>query len=815
MKKDATFSFSLLLVFTISLCLFGKKTIAQNCPHPNSYLKLEGNNISAPISNRGDLFFDWEAGGFTLVGDSDLMIKSTIFGGGLWLGAKDTTGQLKLVSYSRRNSEFRYTTGPIINEGGEFSFPCEDYQKVWEVLGFEILNHLADFEDDGIIENPISNIYSYPALGNPHFENFNGFSLPDAPHGYAPFHDENNDGLYNPDDGDFPLPSAVHESRIPNHLIWSIFNDGGINENSTQGEPLYAEVQLTAWSFDCTEDGLLDNTIFTSYKITNLGNEDLDSLVMGMLVNFDLGCHTDDYLGSAPELNSYYAYNEDLLDGTTGCVCNAGVATFCDTPPAQAVTFLNQEMSAFTYYNSSFTDSLPFMFEPETSQEFYNFLIGRWRDGTPFTVGGEGYGGTEPTNFAFSDNPNDSTGWSMVTVEPTYADRQAIGSVSIGNFAKGESFTVDLAFSLHIDETLDHLEIVDKMYEQIPSLQQMYDDGFVDGCTPDICVEDCVYAGDTNKDSIVNTFDILQIGLAFGENGTARNRPLIFRPYFSENWNTMVDGTDLKHTDADGNGSISSSDFYFTTFAFGRSYKQAPVTDVYPIGDELSLQLLDPNAGLKEVEVVLNQSEEIYGLAFTMEYDTTYLETVFSTVQRIWEDQTVDNFTILEPQNTTGEVFYATVKVDGQNGLTSLGVFANVRLIPRDIDYELVQTAVRLKNIKAILNDGTVLDYGASNNLIIEITNPNGNGVLLNDEGLEKNTVSIFPNPAFDFLNIHFEKSTKASFTVFDLYGNVLLQKKESTQEHAQIPISDFPQEIYFLKIQMDGKEVVQKFLKH
>jgi hypothetical protein len=143
-----------------------------------------------------------------------------------------------------------------------------------------------------------------------------------------------------------------------------------------------------------------------------------------------------------------YVYNEDLLDGTTGCVCNGQVPSYCDKIPILGVdyfrgplkpiygpdgkTIVRYEelgMSAFTYYNNQGVGGpLPGTTDPGTATEYYNYLTGKWRDGTPFCTGGSAYnpGCTNPTSFAFPDAPNNAAGWSMVTAGLPFGDRRTI-----------------------------------------------------------------------------------------------------------------------------------------------------------------------------------------------------------------------------------------------------------------------------------------------------------------------------------------------------------------------------------------------------
>ena len=80
-------------------------------------------------------------------------------------------------------------------------------------------------------------------------------------------------------------------------------------------------------------------------------------------------------------------------------------------------------MSSFTYFNNpSFGNPPPGTGDPATDVEFYRYLSGSWKDGTPFTFGGDGYdpASTEYIDYAFTDDPDDQNGWSMCNPGPDF-----------------------------------------------------------------------------------------------------------------------------------------------------------------------------------------------------------------------------------------------------------------------------------------------------------------------------------------------------------------------------------------------------------
>ena len=793
-----------LLILFLMVC-FWKKTNAQDCEYPSNKRYLEGNNISAIIRTNGSLFWDLSDAGFIAPNNNSQFDWTSIFAAGIVLGAIDTQGNLR-TSYASSS----YAAGPLNGSSED----CFNFDQLWEVTGSDIQQHISDFEDNGTIDNPIHNIYAYPGRQNPFFENANGFSLPDQSQGYAPFFDENGDGIYNPEDGDFPLPESVDKQTIPSHMIWGLFNDASPISASA---PLNVDVQLTAWAMYCTDNQLLNNTVFTSHKIINTGTETLDSMFVSLYMDMDIGCGTDDYIGCIPDFNTFYGYNRDSTDGSSGCYCDGGLPTYCNEVPTQAITFLNQDLSSFVPISSFNCTSLP-----SNDQNFYNLLNGLYSDGTPMTVGGIGCQGTDVTKFAFPDNPNDPQGWSMLTTNNfPLSDFKSMANVSVGSLPPGASTTLDIGYSFHQDENYDHLEIVDEMYNQIPILQQLYDDRFQNNCSTNFCLEDCVWAGDANRDSIVTGLDFLQLALGMGQAGNARNTPPTWHPFQGENWNNSINGIDLKHTDCNGNGIVDDDDIAYPFIMFGNSYKTVPYEDTYPYGNEMSIVSHETNpidsmtaGSFGWFKIEINQMDSIYGLTYVLEYDTSYFKNInMSFNNSIFANANNGSYKFSRELKEKGEIHFAQTKFNLENGISETGTINDFFIFTQNTDYQQVQTLIRLKNIVAILNDGTEIDYGCKD-FVVNIFNSDGVGVILSNEDFAKENIEIFPNPTTHLLNVKFEKATTTLLSITDIYGKNMFQKQVNNSKQTTLSIEHLSSGIYFLKINRNEKKSIHRFVK-
>lgn len=357
--------------------------------------------------------------------------------------------------------------------------------KVFQVSGEDIQAHLADFEDNGVIDNPIISIYSWPGRGNPFFSDYNdGLELPANAYGLAPFWDIDGDGLYNPMEGDYPvieIRGCNEVAIIPGQLYWCAYNLFDPLDN----EEVF-EVQLSAFTFSCEEEHPLNNAILANYKTIYIANEPLDSSYWGLFNDFDLGCPFDDYVGSFPERQLAYFYNSDNMD--ENC---SGLTGFGANPPAVGVDIFRgplaqidgqiQELplsSIIAYYNAGATPTPPGTTDPATVIEYYNYLQGLWRDGLPLTSGGIGYQGIEASSFAFPGLPEQENGWTEWEAQNPPSDRRVLMNFGPFTLQAGAVNELALGYSYYRGEG-GHLAQPEGLRDQSDQIQAYFDNCFV------------------------------------------------------------------------------------------------------------------------------------------------------------------------------------------------------------------------------------------------------------------------------------------------------------------------------------------------
>ncbi len=432
-----------------------------DCAQGTSSVDQDINNVRARLLSSGDVWWDLSDARYVVPKvepGSGVLEVSSVFAGAVWLGGVDPAGNLKVAAQTYRTSTSTdFWPGPLDPiEGTVDEQTCENWDKHFVVLGEDIRTHLALYRaaveagvpyDETLIPESVK---GWPARGNRFFSQLHDFELPNTEQGLALFYDTNGNELYEPELGDYPVIDirGCDLKEFPDQMIFWIYNDAGGIHTQTQGNAIQMEVQVQSFAYQ-TNDELNDMT-FQRYKLINRAVEDIDSTFYAVWVDADLGCYTDDYVGCDTTRSLAYYYNKDALDGTSGCTCVGGVPTYCDRIPILGIDYfrgprdpdslvLNPDtgelepaelgMSSFTYFCNPGVGEWPAQMEdPGNFTEFYNYLTGSWRDGTPFTFGGSAYnpGSTDVLKYAFVSPPNDATAWSMSTANLGEGDRRTI-----------------------------------------------------------------------------------------------------------------------------------------------------------------------------------------------------------------------------------------------------------------------------------------------------------------------------------------------------------------------------------------------------
>ncbi|MEL6837473.1 MAG: hypothetical protein AAFP77_30980 [Bacteroidota bacterium] len=438
----------------------------DNCDNAVAQIDQQINNVRARLTTGGDVWWDGTNGKYVVPKPPPGVPEvSSIFAGGIWLGGRDPGGNLKIAAqqFGRGTGNFDYYPGPLYPgdpdfPGGQLQDPrrgtigrdsCAQWDKFFVVSGANVDAHVKAWRQaEAMGETSLDpatipdDILGWPARGNRFFEGIHQFRLPTTMQGLAGYWDQDMDGEYEPDEGDYPIIEIRgclldEPQSSPDEMIFWIYNDNGnTHRESGSTRNIQMEIQVQAFAYQTSDD--INNMTFQRYKLINRAIESIDSTYFGVWVDADLGCYADDYIGCDVDRSLAYVYNADQVDGLNGCTCDRGVNSYCDEVPILGVDYFRGPenefgeelgMSSFTYINNGGVTPTPppGTQDPGTPEEYYNYLSGRWRDGTPLTVGGDGYQGSGPsTSYAFFDPPNDQSGWSMCSEALPVGDRRTL-----------------------------------------------------------------------------------------------------------------------------------------------------------------------------------------------------------------------------------------------------------------------------------------------------------------------------------------------------------------------------------------------------
>lgn len=387
-------------------------TITVSVVNPSNTLAsnyLDTNKIKARFENNFQFFWDSQAGSaqFEVPKGSG---KHAHFASALWLSGIDAGGQLHAAAQTYSQTGVDYQYGPVAASRTANNYETR-YNRLWKINKAQIQYHIANYTDTAY--NMPEVILNWPANGN----TSNGEAAQ-----LAPFYDANSNGVYEPQNGDYPQIKG-------DQCIYMIFNDDKIHTETSDSNPLKFDIHVMAYEV-AGETNAIDTTIFLQYKIVNRSTNTYHGLRMGIWNDFDLGNYLDDIPGTDVGKNMAFMYNATNNDNVYGA-----------NPPAIGSIFLNKTMKKCIFFQNN---SSTVTGNPSNGTHINNYLNGLWLNGSPLTYGGNGTGGA--TNCSYfapwtTDNAN-PTNWELTTA----ADYRTLQSTDSIILAPNASSILETAF---------------------------------------------------------------------------------------------------------------------------------------------------------------------------------------------------------------------------------------------------------------------------------------------------------------------------------------------------------------------------------
>jgi len=407
-----------------------------------SVATLENNNVRTTLMSNGALGYAPGTGSATYEvpkgsGKNALFLVSPIF------TAEVDSGQL-IGNYSNYSVSSGGYIGPVVND---YSDPWHLEQSIFFHMHDSVINnHFNNWASTGY--TPSQEMTDWPAYGNS--------SLNSSPY-MAPFYDVNNDNVYSPVDGDYPL-------HFGEESFSSVYNyDSIVNPNILNPETRPIEVNYSAYQVNNSE---LENVTFIMHRVTNKSNETLVNFQWGLFADFDLGNPNDDYIGTNVSKNLFYAYNATNIDWSGGGVNGYGV-----NPPAIGIVSLNEGLFATNTVSYGGTHDINFLSELKFN------MTGR-ESSSAINLDSQG----NPTLFVYTGNPNVGGSESQYQLPVPPMDQKGTMSLKPTDLSPGETKCYHFAI-VFADSQTGNLESVTKLFEVADAAQAYYNDSVNYDCS--------------------------------------------------------------------------------------------------------------------------------------------------------------------------------------------------------------------------------------------------------------------------------------------------------------------------------------------
>lgn len=403
------------------------------CSPSTSRKDLDINNVRALIMNGGDMW--WDQGGgvpkYEIPKDSK---KHSQFAASLWIGGIDAGGQLKMAAQTYRQTGNDFWPGALdvanasIDDAG-----CLSYDKHYVMTRAEVETFLAWRADPNSVPGYSipSSILTWPGNGNT-ARNEDQF--------LAPFTDVNGDGIYDPNQGDYPgydfstgTGGGCENVLFGDQTLWWVFNDKGNIHTETNGQAIGLEIRAQAFAFATNDE--INNMTFYAYQIINRSTISLTNAYFANWSDPDLGDYSDDFVGCSVPDGLGFCYNGDEDDGT------GQGNSYGKNPPASGVDFfkgplmdpdgidnpVSQTLSGTGFgdtivdnerlgmeYFMVFKNDATLEGNPSNATHFYNYMQAKWKDGLALTYGENGRNPANPLAryaFPWTSDPNNPVNW--------------------------------------------------------------------------------------------------------------------------------------------------------------------------------------------------------------------------------------------------------------------------------------------------------------------------------------------------------------------------------------------------------------------
>jgi hypothetical protein len=377
-----------------------------------NYSTLDFNNAKSQVNDEGAFFYASTSNslGYEIPKGGGV---SSIYCGSYFFGGYDPLGQLhlsgSLFNRNNLNAGAGLHSGPIANQNAYASIQYSNlYQNsIWNVASADIDNHIANFQNSGYVIP--SSIATWPG---------NGASSLGVANQLAPYIDVNNNGVYEPALGDYPDIRG-------DQAVYVIMNDKSYLPGADA-----MNIEVHAMFYQFSSGNYLNNTTFLNLRVFNRSNTTYSNYRQALIMDFDIGNFSDDYVGCYAQNNVLFGYNGDLVDEV-----NAGNIGYGTSIPSQGVVSLSHDLYSAGPYGLG-GQTFPDEFGTWLMMNGQDYNSSYWIDPS----------NSLPTLFKWNGNPNIPADWTERALNNPKGDRRGIMTIQEPTLPAGGSICSDYAF---------------------------------------------------------------------------------------------------------------------------------------------------------------------------------------------------------------------------------------------------------------------------------------------------------------------------------------------------------------------------------
>ena len=341
------------------------------------------------------------------------------------------------------------------------------------------------------------------------------------------------------------------------------------------------------------------------------------------------------------------------------------------------------------------------------------------------------------------------------------------------------------------------------------------------GCTvADSLILDsyCVWPGDADNDGVVDNNDLLAIGLTYGSSGPARlGASLNWQGQVAQAWTGSTPGpANAVFSDTDGNGTVNDDDTLAISQNYGLTHNKFEGMEGGPGDPPLFLLASSDTVEVGEVlelSVIFGvdtlAADSIYGLAFSIAYDPTLVDSGSATVQYTgWLGSPgTDLLGMQIDQYVEGEMEVALTRTDltTESGFGTIATFSIVMIDDIMGKNEAFETLfLDIKQVRVIRADGTEIPVETLGTEVV--VSESVSTALTSDLPTQ---LKVYPQPAREQLTVELGSPQAWHAKLMTANGQIVRSISSTIDPKKVLPLDGLAKGIYLLQVQNEqGREV-------